>query len=172
MDSAAIPGTRSQVRERGSPVAANRTTARMLTAVAAFCAAAGATTLNAPNGSADPLNDFKSPSGNIYCQMGVGSDGLAYVGCEGGGTQAGPKPACAEHMAWGDRFTMAQGQAPESHCHTDTIASNRAQAPVLAYGQTNSFGTITCDSETTGLTCTDASTGHFFTMAREGNTLG
>ena len=40
------------------------------------------------------------------------------------------------------------------------------------YGQTKSTGTITCDSETTGLTCTDASTGHFFTMSREANTLG
>ena len=137
-----------------------------------FSAAAIAATLNASVAQADPPSDFKTPSGNIYCQMQPNGDGVAAVMCEGGGPEAGPEPDCAEHMQWGDRLSITQGQAPESHCHTDTIRSNEAQAPVLVYGQTKSIGTITCDSETTGLTCTDASTGHYFTMSREANTLG
>lgn len=128
--------------------------------------------LTAAVAQADPLDDFQTPSGNIYCQMSTDANGVPMVACEGGGSQAGPAPDCAEHMQWGDRFFLTQGQAPESHCHTDTIRSNQAPAPVLAYGQTKSIGTITCDSETTGLTCTDSSTGRFFSMSREANVLG
>ncbi len=146
--------------------------ARAVTMAGIASAAAVLAAVSMPVAQADIADDFKTPSGNIYCKMWVGNDGLAAVGCEGGGSQAGPEPDCAEHMQWGDRFSMVQGQAPESHCHTDTIRSNQAQAPVLEYGQTQSTGTITCDSETTGLACTDTSTGHFFSMSREANTLG
>jgi hypothetical protein len=44
--------------------------------------------------------------------------------------------------------------------------------PVLGYGQTHSIGTITCDSEPSGVTCTDGSTGHFFRTSRESYQLG
>ncbi|MCW1957843.1 MAG: hypothetical protein KIH64_004710 [Mycobacterium sp.] len=142
-------------------------------AAAAVLAAAGMfATLNAAGARADTPDDFKTPSGNIYCDMGTNGDGVPIVACEGGGPQDGPKPACAANMAWGDRFYLAQGQPPRSDCHTDTIRSNEPQAPVLEYGQTKSNGTITCDSETTGLTCTDTSTGRFFSMSREANVLG
>lgn len=132
----------------------------------------GAAVMAAAGAHADTLNDFKTPSGNIYCYMSADGAGVPIVACEGGGPQAGPKPDCAVHSAWGDRFYMAQGQAPQSECHGDTIRSNQPQAPVLEYGQTKSNGTITCDSETTGLTCTDSSTGRFFSMSREANVLG
>ena len=42
-----------------------------------------------------------------------------------------------------------------------------AAEQTLAYGQTRSLGTITCDSEPTGITCTDSSTGHYFRISRE-----
>lgn len=154
-------------------MARNRIPALASTVASAFSAAAAVATMNAAVAQADIVGDFKTPSGNIYCQMAVRpSDGVAAVACEGGGPQAGPEPDCAEQFPWGDRLSIIQGQAPESDCHTDTIRSNQAQAPVLEYGQTKSIGTITCDSETTGLTCTDASTGHFFVMSREANSLG
>lgn len=139
---------------------------------ALICAATAFATLNASAVHADTPNDFKTPSGNIYCQMEPNGDGVAAVVCEGGGPQAGPKPDCAVHMQWGDRLSLVQGQAPESECHTDTIRSNQPQAPVLDYGQTRTIGSISCDSEPTGLTCTDASTGRYFTMSRESNALG
>jgi hypothetical protein len=44
--------------------------------------------------------------------------------------------------------------------------------PTLDYGQASSAGTITCDSETSGVTCTDTSTGHFFRVSRESYKLG
>ncbi len=42
----------------------------------------------------------------------------------------------------------------------------------LDYGQTYSQGAITCDSEVSGVTCTDTSTGHFFRVSRETYELG
>jgi hypothetical protein len=120
---------------------------------------------------ADVLNDFKTPTGDVYCQMAVLDSGTPAVACEGGGPYTGPSPDCP-HGNWGDRFTLTQGAAPEVACHTDTIRSNQPFAPILFYGQTRSIGDITCDSELSGLTCTDASTGRFFSMSAEANTLG
>lgn len=150
----------------------NRTSGRTSVWVIAVAAAAVAATLNAPCAQADLPGDFQTPSGNIYCQIQPDPDGLPAVACEGGGSQAGPKPDCAAHMQWGDRFYLVQGGPVVSNCHTDTIRSNQPQAPVLEYGQTKTVGTITCDSETSGLTCTDSSTGHYFSMSMEANTLG
>jgi hypothetical protein len=42
----------------------------------------------------------------------------------------------------------------------------------LAYGQTHTVDTITCDSEPSGVTCTDTSTGHFFRVSGESYQLG
>lgn len=146
------------------------TTAKTTVVAIEFAAAVVMTTLSTGIAYADPLNDFKTPSGNIYCQMAVGPGGTA-VACEGGGPYGVPAPDNC-HGAWGDRFIMTAGGDVVPSCHTDTIRSNEAQAPVLEYGQTKSIGTITCDSETTGLTCTDSSTGRFFSMSREANVLG
>ena len=44
--------------------------------------------------------------------------------------------------------------------------------PTLAYGQTQSAGSITCDSEPSGATCTDASTGHFFWVSHDSYQVG
>jgi serine/threonine-protein kinase len=37
---------------------------------------------------------------------------------------------------------------------------------MLDYGQTRSVGAITCDSEPSGMACTDSSTGHYFRRSR------
>jgi hypothetical protein len=42
----------------------------------------------------------------------------------------------------------------------------------LAYGQARTFGSITCDSESSGMTCTDSSTGHYFRISRDTYELG
>ena len=39
-------------------------------------------------------------------------------------------------------------------------------------GPAPGVGTMTCDSETSGVTCTDTSTGHFFRVSRESYQLG
>ncbi|MFN8033713.1 MAG: DUF6636 domain-containing protein [Mycobacterium sp.] len=141
-------------------------------AAGAIIVAAGAVvaTLGAATAHADIVGDFKSPTGDVYCQMAL-NNGTASVACEGGGPYTGPAPDCP-HGNWGDRFYLTQGAVPIVACHTDTIRSNQAQAPVLFFGQTQSVGDITCDSELSGITCTDGSTGRFFSMSAAANTLG
>jgi len=135
-----------------------------------FAAAVVVATFNPASARADVVDEFQSPTGDVYCQMAV-NNGVAAVACEGGGPYAAPKPACAAHLAWGDRFVLTQGEAPVSHCHGDTIRTN-PPVPILDYGQTRTVGDITCDNEPSDVTCTDAGTGHFFTMSAISNTLG
>lgn len=122
-------------------------------------------------------NSFQSPSGNVFCLMGVVDDGKGSIVCQGGGPYAVPRPPEC-HLAWGDRFSLDQGSTPVSHCHGDTIVPPTSSpgpipdVPILDYGQTQSAGAITCDSEATGMTCTDSSTGHHFRMSRGSNELG
>ncbi len=47
-----------------------------------------------------------------------------------------------------------------------------APQQTLGYGQSLSFGTITCVSEYTGMTCTDSSTGRYFRVSRDTYELG
>jgi hypothetical protein len=149
-----------------------------MTKLALIATAMVAATIALPPFAHADLNEFQSPSGNIYCRVGVGNDGKGSVICQGGhGLTVGKPPGC-DHEAWGDRFTMDQGSAPVSHCHWDTIVPPHTSpgpnpaVPILEYGQTSSAGSITCDSERTGMTCTDNSTGHYFRMSREANELG
>jgi hypothetical protein len=115
---------------------------------------------------ADVPNWFESPSGNIVCSISGASAGKASAGCEiRNHTWAIPSPP-GWYLGGGcDRFVLDQGSAPVTHCHTDT--SFVPGPPVLDYGQTDSIGAITCNSEPTGITCTDTSTGHFFRVSRE-----
>jgi hypothetical protein len=146
--------------------------------VALIATAPVAVTIALPATAHADLGEFQSPSGNVYCHMGVGNDGKGSVLCQGGrGFVVGKPPGC-DHLAWGDRFSLEQGSAPVSHCHGDTIVPPHTSpgpnpdVPILEFGQTSSAGTITCDSEPTGMTCTDSSTGHYFRMSRESNELG
>ena len=142
------------------------------TGAAAFAAAGVLATLNPATAHAEFAGDFTSPGGDVYCQMSVYDDGTGAVACEGGGPYAASKPECASHSAWGDRFYLKQGEAAVAQCHNDTIRSNQPLAPVLDYGQTQSVNTISCDSQPSGITCTDVSSGHFITLSAESNSLG
>ena len=44
--------------------------------------------------------------------------------------------------------------------------------PTLDYGQTRSLGVFTCDSEPSGIKCTNSNTGHFFRVSRESYEVG
>jgi hypothetical protein len=75
-----------------------------------------------PTAQADPSYPFQSPSGNIFCLMGVGNDGKGSV--VGGGPYRVPEPP-EFHQGWGDRFSTAQGSAgPEQICHAHTATSS------------------------------------------------
>jgi hypothetical protein len=134
------------------------------------------TTSGATTAAAGP-GEFQSPSGGIFCSLSAHPDGKGGVECQGGGNYPAPAPPNC-HLAWGDRFSLDQGTAAESRCHGDTIVPSHSNAgpipavPVLRYGQTRAVGTITCASAESGVTCTDASTGHYIHLSREANGLG
>ena len=77
---------------------------------------------------------------------------------------APPRPPDC-HGGWGDRIGINQGGAPALSCHTDNLRGS--VEPTLNYGDKWSVHSITCDSEPSGMTCTDAGTGHFFRIARD-----
>jgi hypothetical protein len=116
---------------------------------------------------------FQTPSGNVACYLGPAELGgtNGFVACEiGDHTYSAPPrpPAC--HLAWGGRFTLAQGGQPELACHGDTMRS--ADLPTHDDGETAFSGAIRCAIESARITCTDTSTGHFFRLSRESYELG
>ena len=128
---------------------------------------AGAITLPA-SAHADTPQLFLSPSGDIVCGVGTGNDGKSSATCEVRDFTWTLPQQC--NMGSSNEFNLTQGNAPEPRCHTDT--NFVAGLPTLPYGQTRSAGPITCDSETSGVTCTDSGTGHFFQVSRESYQLG
>ena len=110
---------------------------------------------------------FQSPSGNISCLLGssdVACDVSDYT------YQMPPGPPCSQHISWGNRFGLQQGKPAEMMCHGDTLRVPGEQT--LNYGQTISAGTITCESQPSGMKCTDGSTGHYFRVSRDSYNLG
>jgi hypothetical protein len=76
-------------------------------------------------------------------------------------------PDC--HLNWGSRLKLEQGGAAVFDCSGAELPTPEQ---TLAYGETRSIGSITCDSEPVGMTCTDLSTGHYFRVSRETYELG
>jgi hypothetical protein len=123
------------------------------------------TTVAQPEGP----SSFRSPSGNINCTLSTpGGDNAAR--CEVvNHTWTAPPPPPDCHLNSGDRFYLTQGNAAVVGCYAQEFPVAES---TLGYGQTRSFGTITCDSEYTGMTCTDSSTGHYFRVSRDTYELG
>jgi Family of unknown function (DUF6636) len=115
---------------------------------------------------------FASPSGNIACDVLTRDDGANFATCDirDHTYVAPPKPANCQLSGWGDRVNMVQGSAPGFSCHGDINVV--PGLPTLPYGQTRSAGPMTCDSEPSGMTCTDTSTGHYFRISHESYELG
>jgi len=116
---------------------------------------------------ADDAYAFRSPSGNVGCKMGTSG-----VLCEiKDYTWFVPRPADYTVGGKGNRFILDRGHAPiGGDWHSDHEFPDGA--PTLDYGQTRIVGAITCDSEPSGMTCTDSSTGHFFRVSRDSYQLG
>jgi hypothetical protein len=115
---------------------------------------------------------FASPSGDIARDVFTRDDGANFATCDirDHTYAAPPKPASCQLGGWGDRVNMVQGSAPDFSCHGDTnVVPGLA---TLRYGQTRSAGPMTCDSEPSGVTCTDTSTGHYFRISRQSYELG
>ena len=148
----------------------------------AFAAAA-----HACGGSGPALQTFQTPSGNVVCdyQVGMGDDpDKGYVKCEvrdhtwvvDRATDCTGPVADAQRARGlapdGDAFSIIEGEPAKLMCYWGSGTLNAPTMSTLDYGQTQSAGAITCESETSGVTCTDSSTGHFFRVSRESYELG
>ena len=112
---------------------------------------------------------FQTPSGNITCWVAEIS-----VSCVVNNHTYAPPPgdcALAQNFDWRD-FVLLQGKSPELRCSSQFDLPSDMTPMTLDYGQTYSYGVMTCGSEPAGITCTDNSTGHFFRASPESYQLG
>jgi hypothetical protein len=125
---------------------------------------------------------FLSPSGNIACQMDQRDDGTGYAWCKVDGHEWAAQPGTDCQAAYlpgaigqpgGEDLQLSQGNTPCLGFVMSQIFFSGQYAPApLDYGQTHTVGTITCESAPSGVTCTDAGTGHFFRVSGESYQLG
>jgi len=144
-----------------------------ITVLAAISLATAATALPLAQTAHADSTEFQSPSGNIQCSMRSGDSGCDIDDYTFAPPITAITPSCSGAMLV-VRFEVAQGHPAGAACHPGGPFSD-LHAPGLAtldYGQTRSVGAFTCDSEFSGMTCTDTSTGHFFTVSRGAYQLG
>lgn len=147
-----------------------------LAALPIAAAALGLSVAATANAGTDGPADiqFKSPTENIYCSLAPLLDGAA--SCEIR-DHSWPTPLSVTGQACnfalgGLHYNLQPGQASDATCYEGASQLDTPNVEVLDYGQTRSFGTITCDSEPDGITCTDSGTGHFFRLSSDSYQLG
>jgi hypothetical protein len=154
-----------------------------ITMVAALSIATAATALPlAVTARADVTDEFASPSGNIRCDVTTEADDgplahcvighFTYVappGSERDSVSGGP---CEPGSDTPNDFLLVQGKSALMTCHYSALNGGFGPWPRLDFGHSRSVGAITCDSEQSGVTCTDSSTGHFFRISRDSYQLG
>lgn len=122
--------------------------------------------LAAAPAAAQDMVQFQSPSGNIHCLLFGGDGDWQGARCDilETTTLSFARPPADCDLDWGHAFEVGRGSLPaQPVCAGDTVAS--PDAPVLPYGASTSFAGITCTSETTGVTCTNAA-GRGFSLAK------
>jgi hypothetical protein len=129
----------------------------------------------------DNYQQFASASGNIRCILDGQDAPLPIAMCQIGDRSYAVPPGlgrnqnggpCPPGSDLGRDFRLDQGQTAYAACTYSALGSGFGVWPALGIGQTRSLGAITCSSEPVGMTCTDASTGHFFRVSRESYELG
>ncbi|HEX2402155.1 MAG TPA: hypothetical protein VHJ79_19545 [Mycobacterium sp.] len=141
-----------------------------LAAVANACGGGG--------GDVPPAYDFVSPSGNIACTIygdgsGANCEVQEHTWVVPASTE-GPYGRPCNFNFGGLAIYVSQGKPGKLGCYE---GSGKFKYPdpdqqTLDYGQTYSRGAITCDSEPSGVTCTDTVTRHFFRVSRESYEVG
>jgi hypothetical protein len=146
------------------------------TVAATWMAVAAGTIGFAASAHADTEYYFRSPSGNTACEMIGAVDGTATAVCKlKDHTWPAPVAAGGQNCEYsGYDLKLFQGQLPCAGVWPSQIFMEPGYAtlPTLSYGQSHTMGEITCASEPSDVTCTDASTGHFFRVSRESYQLG
>lgn len=112
---------------------------------------------------------FQSPSGNIRCNMFTATDGRDTAICAVTEKDwLGPMPdGCG--FNWGNRIDLEAGSPARFGCYSQDMPPT---THTLQYGQTQSLGSLTCTSESSGMTCRDNTSGNFFRISREGYQIG
>lgn len=146
--------------------------------IATAAALALASIANACGGGGDVPQgyDFVTPSGNISCSMYADNSG---ANCEirehtwaVPASIDGPFGRVCDFNFGGLEFYVSQAKPANLGCYEGSSNFNGPSPETLAYGQTYSLGKMSCDSELSGVTCTDNATGHFFRVSRENYELG
>jgi hypothetical protein len=117
------------------------------------------TTAGPAPGETVRLESFRSPTGNIGCQLGAGA---ARCDIDRRDWSPPPKPGDCE-FDWGQGIAVEAGRA-EFVCAGDTARD--PTAPVLRYGQDSQIGGFRCASRQDGITCRSSS-GRGFFIARD-----
>jgi len=102
---------------------------------------------------------FQSPSGNIRCVLTDGNGQFARCDLEVDRQSFPDKPASCDGE-WGQSFIVGRTGMGFPNCVINAI-EGPASPLVLPYGAVAVFEGITCRSETTGVTCTNAEGGGF-----------
>ncbi|WP_156766968.1 DUF6636 domain-containing protein [Mycobacterium sp. E796] len=138
--------------------------------IASVAAAVGlAATAHADNEEVD----FQSPSGNIACTMLLvpGENGNNNVQCDLGDHTFQTPGTCRTSATGVAAILNSSRPQPDVGC--DAYASLLPSSwPVLEYGQSRSLGVLRCNSEPSGITCTNTKTGHFFRLSRDSYQVG
>lgn len=106
---------------------------------------------------------FQTPSGNIQCYA---DEGGRFVDCEIRESDVAPplpRPLDCD-FDWGQRFTVGASGRGAMACYSDTVQGRGY--PVLFYGQSATFGAITCFSTQDGLQCLNHDRGGFHLSRR------
>jgi hypothetical protein len=148
-------------------------------ALIATATAAATITLPATAHADNNYQKFASSSGHIRCILNAQDSPAPIAMCQIGDHTYVAQPGTDEHGGpcpsgtdFGRDFRLDQGQPAYLTCTYSALGSGFGPWPALDYGQTRSLGTITCDSEPAGVTCTDSSTGHFFRVSSDSYQLG
>jgi hypothetical protein len=123
----------------------------------------------APVGHITASGPFQSPSGNIRCTMFAYDSGRRSARCAVTSHDWVATQPSDCHQNWGDQVEVDQGYPAVVGCYGQDVP---ASTHTLEYGQIQSLGPLSCDSEMVGITCTDNDTGHYFFVARETYRLG
>src|SRR4029077_334090 len=118
-----------------------------------------ATTADATTTTRPPdltLTSFKSPSSNIGCEVDASN---TRCDIREHTWASPPKPASCD-LDWGNGIQISGGATPQFVCAGDTALD--PAAGVLAYGQRTRQGSIVCQSDQAGVTCTNEANGHGF----------
>jgi hypothetical protein len=124
----------------------------------------GSATTAAPPTTRGPdltITSFRSPSDNIGCEVDASA---TRCDIKERAWAPPPKPANCD-LDWGQGIEISGTETPSFVCAGDTAFD--PSATVLAYGQHTRQGSIVCDSEQAGVTCTNEASNHGFFLSRD-----